>query len=97
MEKQEKLCELQVSPSGVIAWGIEVTITEDGNEIAKSVNRTSICPDFEGDQSALPNLVQQAIAENWTPESIEAYKASLPTAEDIDVEPDAETVLQLKI
>lgn len=84
--KTEQLKDIQISEEGPISWGLDIIILEDGKEISRTCKRTSICPDHgehEDDVplTDLPSLVQQAVADTWTPELIESYKASLPEAD----------------
>ncbi len=80
--KEESLKEILINGEGVISYGIEITIKENGEVISQSENRTSITPDFSGDLSSLPSLVQNAVAETWTDELVADYKAKLPPSDD---------------
>jgi hypothetical protein len=93
IEKKEKLSDIQINDEGVIAWGINIIIIEEGEEISRSCKRTSICPNYADDKSLLPELVQEVIRINWTPEVIEAYKASLPQSEEV-VERESDSVIE---
>tara|TARA_B100000963_G_scaffold362013_1_gene402051 strand:- start:7331 stop:7702 length:372 start_codon:yes stop_codon:yes gene_type:complete len=76
--KEENLKEILINGEGVISYGIQVTVKEGGEVISRSEDRFSITPDFDGELSELPKLVQEAVSLNWTEEFIAEYKAKLP-------------------
>jgi len=84
--KEELFQDIQVNSQGCISWGMKITVKEGDAIIAESVKRSSINPDYEGDKSSLPELVQKAAELSWTPELIEEYKANLPESEPVVVE-----------
>jgi hypothetical protein len=78
--KETVVDQITVCENGIVLFREATRIVEDGTELTKTYHRTSLTPDQ--DLTDMPEKVVAICNAAWTPEVIEAYKASLPKVED---------------
>jgi len=78
--KETVVDQITVTENGIVLFREVTRIMEDGIELTKTYHRSSLTPDQ--DLTGVPEKVVAICNTAWTPEVIEAYKASLPKVED---------------
>jgi len=77
--KETKVDQITVTENGIVLYREATTITEGGNQIAKTYHRTSLTPgqDLTGQPAQVVAICNTA----WTPECISAYQAMVAAQE----------------
>lgn len=77
--KSTAVDQVTVTVDGTVLYREATTITEGGNEIAKTYHRTSLTPgqDLTGQPAQVVAICNTA----WTPECISAYQAMVAAQE----------------
>jgi hypothetical protein len=78
--KTTSIDQITVTENGIILYREATRIMEDGTELTKTYHRSSLTPDQ--DLTGVPEKVVAICNTAWTADVIDAYKASLPKAED---------------
>jgi hypothetical protein len=78
--KETVVDQITVCENGIVLFREATRIMEDGAELTKTYHRSSLTPDQ--DLTGVPDKVVTICNAAWTPEVIDAYKASLPKVED---------------
>jgi len=78
--KETVIDQITVTENGTILYREATRIMEDGTELTKTYHRNSLTP--AQDLTGVPEKVVAICNTAWTPEVIDAYKASLPKVED---------------
>ena len=80
LTKSTVIDQITVCENGIILYREATRIMEDGNQISQTYHRSSLTP--AQDLTGVPANVVAHCNTAWTPEVIDAYKASLPKAKD---------------
>jgi len=78
--KEKVIDQITVIENGIIQYREVTRIIEDGVELTKTYHRSSLTPDQ--DLTGVPEKVVAICNTAWTQDVIDAYKESLPKAED---------------
>jgi hypothetical protein len=78
--KETVVDQITVQENGIILYREATRIMEDGTELTKTYHRNSLTP--AQDLTGVPEKVVAICNTAWTKDVIDAYKASLPKAED---------------
>lgn len=78
--KETAVDQITVQENGVILYREATSFVEDGVAITKTYHRNSLTP--AQDLTDVPEKVVAICNTAWTKDVIDAYKASLPKAED---------------
>ena len=80
LTKSTTVDQITVCENGIILYREATRIMEDDNQISQTYHRSSLTP--AQDLTGVPANVVAHCNTAWTPEVIDAYKASLPKAKD---------------
>ena len=79
LTKTTTVDQITVTENGIVLYREATRIMEDGKELSKTYNRSSLTP--AQDLTGVPANVVAICNAAWTPEIIAAYQAALAAAE----------------